>query len=66
MINDCIDNFINGNLSDAKRQATRLTKIGLYKRMRSLYGWSHAKAFTAAHYLKNPSQVTFQAACDAK
>jgi hypothetical protein len=62
-LSTCIDNYINGNLSDAKAQAKRLSKVSLYRSMRRTYGWDHARAFTAATYLKEPSQATFDAAC---
>jgi hypothetical protein len=61
-----IDNFINGNLSDAKRQARAFTAYQIARALRDVYGYSVRKAIATSHYLKYPSQVTFQAACDAK
>lgn len=59
----CIENFENGNLSDAKAQAKHLTKASLYRTMRRTFGWSHEKAFASATYLKAPSQATYDTAC---
>lgn len=66
MIKRCIENFINGNLTDAKNQAICLKIQSLYNSMRNYYGWSHEKAYATAQYLKHPSNESFQAACNAK
>lgn len=58
-----INNFINGNLSTAQKQATR---FGLQK-IRDAFieiGYSFEKAQRTADYLKGKG--TFQDACDAK
>ncbi len=65
-IHTCIENFINGNLSDATKQARR---IGYWKLVDSLaedYGKTEGEAESIAYYLKDPSRESFQAACDAQ
>jgi hypothetical protein len=61
----CIDNYINGNLSDAKRQAKRISLPSLQGYMVYNLGWNPEKASAVATYLKHPSPDTFQASCDA-
>jgi len=61
-----LENFINGNLSDAKRQARDFTLYAIARALFTMYGYSVRKARLTAHYLKHPSQANFQAACDAK
>jgi hypothetical protein len=58
-----IDNFLNGNLTDAKKGAKRHTWLALFKFMRDECGMSSAKAEAVADYLKGKG--SFQAACDA-
>ena len=58
-----IDNFINGNLTDAKRQAKRFSLHKIYTALLERYNVRKASAI--AVYLKNPSQISFQATCDA-
>ena len=60
----CIENFINGNLSDAKEKAKRFSIRTLKDYLAENYGWSGNKSTITAFYLKN--QATFQEACDAK
>lgn len=59
-----IDNFINGNLKEAKQQARSFSQKSIYACLRTI-GYSVAKANLSAFYLKNPSQSAFQAACNA-
>lgn len=61
-----VENFINGNLTDAKNDAKRFRLDTIYKALRRDHGFSHEKAYATAYYLKNPSQETYQKACDAK
>ncbi len=61
-----IDNFINGNLREAKRQARQFSGNAIFEVLHNFYGYSIKKANLTAHYLKHPSQATFQAACDVK
>lgn len=58
-----IENLINGNLSDAKRQAKRIT----YREFREVAGdyFGALKAHCAAEYLKNPNDKTYQNYCNA-
>ena len=60
-----VDNLLNGNLTDAKRQAKRASYFGLFEHLYRHLGWSHAKAKAAVLYLKRPANATFQAYCDA-
>lgn len=62
-MNAMLDNFINGNLSDAKRQAKRFSLWRIYEAAQERF--SRNKAAAVAMYLKYPSQRTFQKACDA-
>ena len=59
-----IDNLINGNLSDARRQAKRKSGLAIIGYLREEMGWSHERAFWAANYLKTGRG--FQAYCDSK
>lgn len=58
------DNLINGNLSDAKRGAKRKSLSALRAHALEFFGWSEAKSFAVAAYLKG--EGTFQAYCDAE
>ncbi len=62
--NQVVSNYIDGNLSDAKAGASRITWRNLYLCLCLQYGMSHDEARTAADYLKGKG--TFQAACDAQ
>lgn len=62
-MNAMFDNFVNGNLSDAKRQAKRFSLWRIY--WAAQLRWSRTKAAAVAIYLKYPNQRTFQKACDA-
>lgn len=62
-INAAIENFINGNLSDAKQLAKRPSWRTLFLTLRDRYGKSDAESTAIANYLKGKG--TFQAACDA-
>jgi uncharacterized protein YjbI with pentapeptide repeats len=59
------DNLTNGNLTDAKKQAKRVSFVNLQLGFFSALAWSKTKATAAAIYLKNPSQETWQQFCDA-
>jgi hypothetical protein len=58
-----IDDYINGNLTDAKKAARGLSWRGLYSTLRVRYNKSIPAAMAIADYLKG--RGTFQAACDA-
>ncbi|MEI6423721.1 MAG: hypothetical protein WCP55_16000 [Lentisphaerota bacterium] len=58
-----IDNFINGNLNDARKQAKRFKLIAIRTRLED-YGLSFKKAQLIAEYLKTGEG--YQAACDAE
>ena len=58
-----INNYINGNLADAKRQAKQFSLWQIYVALKGHY--SRNKAAAIAYYLKYPSQRTFDAACNA-
>ncbi len=65
-IHTCIENFIIGNLKDAKRQAKRIDAFDLLESLVEDFGKTRHQATKIAYYLKHPSQATFQAACDAQ
>jgi len=58
-----IENFINGNLADAKKSAKRFSRLKIAEYLMSI-GWSATKAYKTSLYLKG--LATFQEACDAK
>jgi len=58
-----IENYLNGNLADAKKQAKRIAWPNLYAALRCEYGRGEAEAAKITDYLKG--RTTFQAACDA-
>ena len=62
MINACIENFINGNLTDAKTQAQRFTIASIYRNLRSDYNYTHDEAFVIASYLKG--KATWEQVCN--
>jgi len=59
-----IDNYINGNLTDAKRQARHRNPQLIKAAFVTLAGYSERRAALTAHYLKTGNG--FQAACDAQ
>jgi hypothetical protein len=59
------DNLINGNLSTAKKQARRHSAHTLRRFFADECQWSGEKSALAAIYLKDPSNESFQAYCDA-
>ena len=61
-----IENYINGNLTNAKDDARRFSLMKIYTALRRDHGFSHSRAYATAFYLKNPSQESYQKACDAK
>jgi hypothetical protein len=63
-MNALINNFINGNLKDAKRQARNYTLTALAQAFRDRAGYSFEKAQRTANYLKNIG--SYQAACDSE
>lgn len=62
-MNNMIDNFINGNLTTAKKQAKRYSLQAIQCALETEYGFSTYKALVTALYLKG--QAEFQEACDA-
>lgn len=61
-MNTMIENFINGNLTDAKRQAKRFSYAAIRAALEDM-GYSVRKAALTADYLKTGEG--FQSACDA-
>ena len=59
-----IDNYINGNLSDARKQAKRITLADIRATLIEGCGYSFKKATLTAEYLKTGEG--YQAACDAE
>lgn len=58
------DDYINGNLTDAKKRARRLTGLALMQHFQDHCGYSADTAAKIAAYLKGVG--SFQAACDAE
>jgi len=59
-----VDNFINGNLKDARRQARAYTARSIKEYLTVGWMWSADKAEKVTRYLK--TGAGFQDACDAK
>jgi hypothetical protein len=59
-----INNYINGNLTDAKNGAKRTNIRALKDYMQEYYGYSVNKATMIALYLKG--EATFKDACNAE
>ncbi len=57
-------NYLNGNLTDAKRQARRVSEMDLYTHLRHEHGRNEHEAKAIAAYLKGKG--TYQAACNAE
>jgi hypothetical protein len=57
------DDLINGNLTDAKRQAKRHSALRIIAHAREVMGWPPHRALKAAEYLKEGG--SFQEYCDA-
>jgi hypothetical protein len=47
-----IENYINGNLKDAKKQAERFTQQAIYRYLRNVLGWTENKSDLTAAWLK--------------
>ncbi len=59
-----LDNYINGNIKDARRQARSLNKLSIVLALKNDYGYSIEKAMAVAHHIKTGEG--WQEACDAK
>ncbi len=57
-------NLINGNLTDAKRQAKRWSAEAICYQLTEYHCHSPRKAMRGAAYLKFPSQISWQSYCD--
>lgn len=60
----CIDDYINGNLTDAKKGAKRVSYKAIRDSLQDNYGKSLSVACAIADYLKGMG--TYQHACDAE
>lgn len=58
-----IDNYMNGNIADARKQAKRFSLLAIRAALIDL-GYSENKATLTAHHMKTGEG--WQAACDAK
>ncbi len=58
----CFENYVNGNLSDAKNQARRLSVYAIAQAAREA-GKPHHMAVLIASYLKHPTQQTWEYLC---
>lgn len=59
-----IDDYINGNLADAKRRAAKAGRKRVTEALREEYGYSAETALAIIAYLFDGG--SFQAACDAE
>jgi hypothetical protein len=59
-----LENYLNGNLADARRQARNLSHAAIRRALMDGPGYSLNKAALTADYLKTGDN--FQAACDAE
>lgn len=57
-----IENYLNGNLADAKERAKKFSCKKIHDALVSEFGFSPEKAFATAWYLKTGKG--FQQACD--
>lgn len=62
-MNSLIENYINGNLSAARKQARRFSQNAIRHALRDEYGFSPLKASLVALWLKTGEG--WQEACDA-
>ena len=60
----CIENYINGNLADAQKQAKGFSSDRLITYLHIDLGWSALKAIATAKYLKG--RGSFQEACNTE
>jgi len=58
-----VDNWINGNRTEAKKQAARFSALTLAEYLTQYRDWPTREAWTVAEYLKGADN--YQAACDA-
>ena len=63
-MNTTLNNYINGNIKDARRRARRFTQFDIAKALCSGYGYSMEKALLTALHIKTGQ--AWQKACDAK
>jgi len=60
----CCENYLNGNIGDARHQAKRLDGLEIRKCFVEVFGYSENKAVLTAEYLKG--RDCWQEACDAE
>ena len=65
-IDRLIENLINGNITDAKAGATKVSSFRISMRLRQVYSWSFERAAIPAAFLHAEPGVTFQQYCDTK
>ncbi len=63
-MNALIENYINGNLSTARRQAKRHSFNRIWKALHLDFGFSTKKATLVAYWLK--TGFAWQESCDAE
>ena len=63
-MNTLLNNYINGNLTTARKQARRYSHRAIREALQDAYGYTERKAALTADYLKTGEG--FQAACDAQ
>ena len=62
-MHNMLENLINGNCSDARRQARRFSQTKIRAFLVEDWGWTWQRATLCAEYLKTGNG--FQAYCDA-
>ncbi len=63
-MNQMIANLINGNLTDARKQAEKFSQDRIYRCCMEEWEWSESKSHAAAVYLKTGEG--WQRFCDAE
>ena len=58
-----IENYMNGNLSECRRQAKRHSRASIENALVEMLGYTNEKAYLTALWMKTGEG--FQAACDA-
>jgi len=59
-----INNLVNGNLTEARKSATRFSQVKLYEALQEMLGYSDNKAARCSMWLKTGEG--WQAYCDAE
>jgi len=63
-LENIIENYINGNITTARKAAKRISQTTIYQCLRNDFGYSEVKAHWTALHIKTGEG--WQEACDAK